>query len=365
MIKRNKSVYLILCLLLMTCVVLSGCGKKEAVVKESQITVNTAKASKTDIAKSVRYSGIVRGKNEVYIMPKVPARVTAIYVKPGDMVSVGQALLTLDSSDYEAGIQQAAAGKSLADVQLQNAQSNYERTQKLYEAGAASAQQWEVAQRGLDSAQAGIEQAAAGYRMAQDQVGNCSITAPISGVVGSVNLSLGETANTQAPAAIVTNSNDLEIEVMVSESEVTYVQQGSEVEVLIKAVQNEPFTGAVDSISTVADPVKRNYAVKVALPNQEGKIKSGMFAEVSVHTLSRQEAIGVPSTAVIPKGGRDIVYTVDEDSRARLLEVEVGIMNNQMVEILQGIKPGQEVITRGNTLVSDGSLVRVVAGGAK
>jgi len=133
--------------------------------------------------------------------------------------------------------------------------------------------------------------------------------------------------------------------------------------VVIRAVQEQPFMGQVESIATVADPVKRNYAVKVSLPNSGGLIKSGMFAELTVNTMSKPGVLTVPVGAVLPKGGRDIVYVVDQDSRARVVEVETGIKNDQNMEIVSGLTAGQEVIIKGNTLVSDGTLVKVVGGG--
>ncbi len=101
----------------------------------------------------------------------------------------------------------------------------------------------------------------------------------------------------------------------------------------------------------------------MSLPNTEGQIKSGMFAELTIDTMSKQGILTVPVGAVIPKGGQDIVYLVDGESRAQVAEVTTGIKNDQYIEIVSGLTAGQEVIVKGNTLVSDGTLVRVVGGG--
>ncbi|MBC7076245.1 MAG: efflux RND transporter periplasmic adaptor subunit [Syntrophomonadaceae bacterium] len=377
MYSRVRGLYLLLVPVLVLSLIAAGCGKKEEAVEETEITVNIAKAEKRDIAKSVSYSGIVRGENEVYIMPKVMARVTAIYVKPGDPVREGQTLLVLDSSDYEAAVKQAEAALAQAeaakranDAQKETALANYERMKKLHEAGAVSDQQLEQARSQYEalaagSAEAAVEQARAGLLQAQTQLNHCIIKSPINGVVGSINLSLGDTANPQSPAAVVTDTSRLEIEVLVSESEVSYIETGSEVDVFISAVQDEPFAGKVKSVAAVPDPVKRNYAVKVALDNQDNNIRSGMFAEVSIATISKDDVLCVPRSAVIPKGGRNIIYTVDKESRAREKEVTTGIENSSYIEILKGIEEGEKVITRGNTLVNDGTRVRVITGGEK
>ncbi|KUG02346.1 putative co/zn/cd efflux system membrane fusion protein [hydrocarbon metagenome] len=341
------------------------------------MTVKVAAAKIQYIAKTSQYSGVVRGINEVNVMAKAIARVTAINVKPGDYVKQGQVLLTLDSSDYEAGIRQAEAavamaeaGKRANDAQKATALANYERTLKLHEGGAVSDSQLEAAKAQYDalnagSAEAGVEQARAGLQQALNSTGNCTITAPINGVVGTIGLSLGETASMQSPAAVISDTSRLEIEVQVSESEIAYVQEGSQVKVTINAVRQEPFDGSVESVSVAADPSTRNYKVKITMDNPDNLIKSGMFAQVALATVSETDALCVPRNAVIPKGSKSVVYMVDEDSRARLLEVETGIENSSYIQITKGLKEGQQVIEKGNTLVSDGSKVRVVTGGGK
>lgn len=363
--RRTRLTYLLLAALLTAALLVSGCGKKEDAAKETEISVATVQAEVRDIAKSVRYAGVVRGQNEVYLLAKVPARVTGIFAQPGDRVGQGQVLVTLDSSDYQAGAAQAEAGRKSAAIQVENARLALERTQKLFAAGAASQQQLEAAQSGYDAAQVGMEQAEAALAMASVQLNNCTITSPISGVVGSVNLSLGDTANPQTPAAVVSETSQLEIEIMVSESEISYIEPGSPVDIHVRAAGDQPFKGQVGSAATVPDPVKRNYAVKISLENPDNQIKSGMFAEVAVNTLSKEKAVCVPSNAVVPKGARSVVYVVDQEKRAQEREVTVGIQNSHLVEIEKGIKAGEQVITRGSTLVTEGTLVRVVAGGGK
>lgn len=341
----------------------SGCSQEQEVVKEMELTVATAQASTMDIAKNLKLSGMTKGKDEVYIIAKTPAQVTGVLVKPGQAISQGQTIITLDSSDYQAGVQQAEAALRLAEINLETAITNLERMEKLYEAGAISTQQLEAAQSGMESAQAGVEQASAALSMAQTQINNCMITSPISGVVGTVNVSVGDMASPSSPVAVVSNTSQLEIEILASETDINYINEGEEAEIFIKAVSTEPFKGQVESVSVVPDPMKRSYSVKISLPNEDGNIKSGMFAEVNIATESKKGVLCVPASAVIPKGNRTIVFTVDEENRAREREVKVGIENSKYVEIVSGIKEGEVVITKGNTLVTDGTLVRVVAGG--
>lgn len=377
MYRSGRSIFIVLSMLLVMMLFVSGCGNDNEKVTESAQAVSLTEVQKIDLVQNVSYPGIVRGHNEVTIMPKVPARVTAIYLKPGDPVKAGQTILTLDSSDLTAAIRQAQAGVLQADaavrtnaVQLDSARTNYERSQKLFASGALSQANLDSAKAAYDALNSGTAEAAAAsaraaLATAQDALDKCTITSPINGVLGSVNLQLGETASPASPAAIVTDNADLEVEVMVNENDVGYIKEGSEVDIVVKAAGLDKIKGKVESIATVADPTKRNFSVIVALPNQDGKIRSGMFAELSIDTISKKDVLCLPVNAVIPQNGSSVVYTVDKDNKARPIDVMTGIKNDSHIEITKGLKAGQKVILKGNTLVNDGSLVRVITGGGK
>lgn len=362
---RSKKLLVVLVVILLLISILPGCGKEAEETPETQITVATAQVTARDVAKSVNLTGTTKGKDEVYVIPKAPARVTAVLVKPGQAVSQGQALINLDSSDVILGVDGAKIGLNQAELQLANAATNLERMKQLHDAGALSTRELEEVQSYYDMAEIGVEQARIGLENAQQQLSNFTVTSPINGVVGSIDISVGDMANPSSPAAIISNTSQLEIEVLASESDVNYIKEGSEAIVHIKAASDEPFVGKIETVSLVPDPMKRNYVVKVLLPNEEGLIRSGMFAQVSIATESKQDVVSVPAAAIVPKGNRTVVYVVDAESRAQETEVKVGLENSQFVEIVEGVKLGDAVITRGNTLVDDGTLVRVTAGGDK
>lgn len=373
---KQKRLWLLLALLLTGALLLSACGSKQQADKETEQAVSVVKVEKRDIAKNVRYSAMLRGSHEVSILPKISARVTGIYAKPGDAAKAGQVILTLDTTDFEAavkmaqaGVQVAEANKRSADAQLEQARLAYERYKALHEAGAVSDQaleQYKTAYEVLaaGTAAAALEQARAGLQQAQTNLNHCIITSPIDGIVGNIALSMGENSSTSTPAVIITDANQLEASILVNEAEISYIKQDEEVDVLVKAVDNKPFKGKVSSISVVPDPQRKNFTVRVQLPNQDMRIKSGMFAEVSVDTQSKTSVLAVPVNAVIPKGGRMLAYVVDENNRAREVDVEVGIKNDQYAEIVKGLSEGQTIITKGNTLVHYGSLVKAISGGA-
>ncbi|MDR1159763.1 MAG: efflux RND transporter periplasmic adaptor subunit, partial [Syntrophomonadaceae bacterium] len=192
-----------------------------------------------------------------------------------------------------------------------------------------------------------------------------TVTAPICGVIGSVSVSLGDTAGPQSPAVSITDTSRLEVDVLVNEGEISYIRKGDQAQALIEAASAEYFPALVDSVGNVPETGKSGYMVKVFFNNANNAVKSGMFAKVYLNTQRKNAALTVPLNAVLQKPGRQVVYVVDEEMRARETEVTIGIKNNEYAEILSGLQAGQEVIYMGNSLVSEGSLVQVAAGGER
>lgn len=372
---RYRSIMVMLVIMLLFLVV-SGCGKKKEEAAPDAINVETAVVKTMDITKYAGYSGRVKGSNEEAVMPKLSRRVTAVYVTEGQAVRQGQVIVSLDSSKLDTAVQQAEAAVASAkaaqaanEVQRQAALNNYNRMLELYNANALSKQALETAKAQYDAlntgaAEAGVAQAQAALSMARQNLSDCEITSPMDGIVGRVDVKVGDTASTQSPVAVINNTADLEVEAKVSEADISSVQAGTAVRVLIDAVGKEPLTGTVKSVASVADPVTRTYAVKVSLPNNDAaQVKSGMFAEVMLGTQKRTGVTGIPMVAVLPKSGENTVYVINEENRAQAVIVETGLNDGTYTEITRGLQVEQRVITKGNTLIDETSVLNFADGG--
>ncbi|MEN6460366.1 MAG: efflux RND transporter periplasmic adaptor subunit [Syntrophomonas sp.] len=373
---RNVMVALIIMSLLM---VVSGCGKKaKSEAGQDVINVNTAVVKEMNIIKYSSYTGRVKGSNEEAVMPKQALRVTAVHVTEGQTVHQGQVIASLDRSKLDAAVGQAQAGVASAraaeaanEVQRQTALSNYNRTKELHNAGAVSDQALETAKAAYDAlntgaAEAGVAQAQAALNLAQQNLADCEITSPMNGIVGRVDVSVGDTTSMQNPVAVISNTADLEIEVMVSESDVSSVKAGTAVKVIIEAIGEDPLTGTVKSVASVADTTSKSYSVTVSLPNNaKSQVKSGMFAEVQLPTKHTEDVIGIPMSAVLPQNGENVVYVVKGKDSCKAVKVQLGLNDGKFTEITDGLKIGQKVITKGNTLIDETSLLKFADGGTK
>lgn len=371
---RNVMVLLVIISLLIG---ISGCGKKTQEEAPNAINVETAVVNTMDITRYSSYSGKVKGSHEVEVMPKLSGRVTAVYVSEGQAVRQGQVIVNLDSSKLDVAVQQANAALASArsaqaanEVQRQTALSNYERVQELYNAGVISKQALETAKSQYDvlntgTAEAGVAQAQAALNLARENLADCEITSPMNGIVGRLDVAVGDTISPQSPVAVINDTADLEVEVQVSESDISSVQAGAAVNVRIRAISEEPLTGTVKSLASVANPATHTYPVKVALPNDpNAQVKSGMFAEVMLGTQHRTGVLAIPMDAVLPKSGESVVYVVNEENRAQAVVVRTGLNDGTYTEITNGLQTGQQVVTKGNTLIDETSVLNIADGGA-
>lgn len=339
-----------------------GCGEKKVVKTDPRMPVQAVEAKTGSIERIVDYSGVVKGKNEVTLYPKVAARVIAINKHEGERISKGQAIISLDTTDYASRVVTAEAALVQAEANDLNAQRNLERTKELAQQGAASSQSLEQAQMAADVSNATLASGRAALQDARNTLANCKITAPIDGVVGLINVTEGNMVSTQTAAAVVSDMRSVKVDVNVSESEITYVQKGSKVSVLIDSLNGKSVLGTVTSVASVADAASRAFPVEITLNNADGLLKSGMFAEVKLGTEAKNGVIVIPRTAVSEKGARRIVYVVANEKKktiAREREIEMGIESKGSVEIAKGLKAGERVVVKGQTLLHDGDQVRV------
>ena len=148
----------------------------------------------------------------------------------------------------------------------------------------------------------------------------------------------------------------------VSEADVNFIENGSKVNVYISSLSSQPFAGTVISVDRMAGPMNRKFTVRVGLDKPEPQMRPGMFAEVVLATEEAENTLCVPIEAVIARGEKSVVYTVDAENRARPIEVSTVIANDRLIQIVDGLEAGTPVITKGNTL-SQTVLVRWLPGG--
>ncbi|AET69686.1 RND family efflux transporter, MFP subunit [Desulfosporosinus orientis DSM 765] len=373
--KRVNIFQLLTALLVGVLLFISGCSPQMPTsAAESATTVDVAAAEARDIYGSISYSGRLKASREVQVLPQTSARIISINVSEGQGVAAGETLMTLDSSSLQASLKKAEAQVASAkanqvtnQIKLEAARKSYERTKLLYDAGSVTQVELDDAKLAYDSLNSGsveaaVAEAEASLLSVQEQIGYTSIKAPVSGIIGRIDVSVGDYVNTSNTVAVISDPQELKAEIMVGESDIAIMKLNTKVNVYVRSVGQEPFSGTISSIASVLAADSNMYPVTITLDNAKGEVKSGMYAEVSIAASGVQNALCIPLSSIIPDNGVNVVYSVTEENgemRAARVEVKTGINDGNYVQIVSGLKAGDKVVTLGNTLISDGSLLTI------
>ena len=326
---------------------LSGCTGKEKVEEVVKVPVEVYLAKNDIITRTISLSGVTEPEVTAMVMPEIMGAqmVRDVPVKVGDVVRPGTVLAFLDAKNVTLNYE-------IAERAYLDAQANYERNKALYEAGAIARVQFE-------QVESGYLQAKNSFEMRKIELSNYSIKSPIAGVVSAVNVTAGNMASPQSPAAIVSKVDTLLIKTSVNEKEAGRLQVGQEVQVVVPSMNNQEFPGKIRSIAPTMDLQIRAYPVQIEIPNPGLAIQPGTFARAEIEVERREDVIVIPTEAVIVRGNQARVFVIQEE-KAQSLIVETGLSNPRYTEITAGLKSGDQVITRGNDNVVIGDLVRIV-----
>jgi multidrug efflux pump subunit AcrA (membrane-fusion protein) len=187
------------------------------------------------------------------------------------------------------------------------------------------------------------------------------VTSTIDGTITSLPFDVGDTiSSTTSPVATVGDLQDLELQSYISEKYISNIQLGLDAEITFEAYEGLVFHGTVVEISPVLDSASRTLEITISLDdNDSSVVKSGMFGSIKLITEVKDNVISIPSSALSAGNDGYFVYVVSEDNTAVLTYVETGLEIDGRIEITSGLNVGDQVITRGQSMLQDGSSVKV------
>lgn len=337
-------------LLLASSLALTSCGKKDAEAenrtakkeKSDSVSVITARVETTSMSLTKTYTGTLEGDKQANIVSQLAERIVDIPVKVGDNVRAGQVIVKLDKGGLTSQYYQAQSN-------LQNVQKSLERTKSLFESGA-------IARQALDQAQTAFDIAKANFNAARNAV---EITTPISGVVTSVKLNIGDFTSPGTPIVTVATISQLKLIMSVGEGDIPYVAAGKNVKIYSELNPDITAKGKITEISKSADLSTRTFQIKATFSNAKNAwFKPGMFAKADLD-LSTQKAVNViPREAVVYAEKGPQVFVISE-GKAYSRNVKLGLQNDKYIEVVDGLKPGEAVARVGMNNLKDGMPVVV------
>jgi len=318
----------------------------------------------------------------VKISPVVPGRIIAIPVVPGQQVRRGQVIAQLDSQQLKEQLSQANAAVRTAEhnvaqtkANLALATSNLERYRTLYQQGVISQQnfvtyqnQVAVAQSQLDANQSQVKQSLASRDQALTQLKYTEVRSPISGIVASRLLQVGDTAagagaSPSTPVMEIVNLNTVLANANLPADQPANINVNQSAQIRSVALPGVTFNGVVTAVSPVVDFRSNTLSIQVRTPNPTGQLKVGQAVSVAITTGMHNGALTVPQTALVPdpkNSQGQVVYTV-QAGKAQPIQVKTGIAQNGQVEILSGLSAGETVVSKGAYGIPDGTAIQAVA----
>lgn len=341
--------------------ILSGCGLASGRGGEptvEAVAVAVAEARTGTLTATSRASGQLSPIRNITITAKVPGKVVAVHKQMGDTVQEGDLLVELDDKDLASQLAAAQAQYTQAQAQRAEAARQASRLEALLEQGAVSQQQAEQIRTQLTLANAQVEAARAQLELATSSYEGARITAPADGVLAARYVEPGGMVGAGSPLFQLVDLSTVVVEAGVAEAAINAVRPGVAVTVSVPAL-NRTFTGEVESVSPQMDLQTRSYRVRVTLPNPEGVLKGGMFAEVII-PLAEQTGVLVPVNALVETGSEPHVYVV-KDGVAHRTPVTVVSRSDEQV-LVEGIAEGDQVVVAGQNRLYDGAPVRLGGG---
>jgi len=387
---KAKRGWMIFCILLpFFFFILTGCGKKKengSTTSTRAVPVVVAVAKETTFFRSLRLQGTVISKNFALVPAKTGGTIESLLVDEGDKVIKGQALCKLDSENLSRTVEMlrqdvAVAGSALkvsqaleeqAKTGLSQAKRDLDRYRKLAEEDAVPARRLEetetrwknstaahkVALAQVDLAGARLKQAEAAHAIADRNLKDATVTAPISGIISERYHETGEMVKSGNSVFRIDDPSAVEISAFAPASNyghITPTQSVMRVRINDVNVGETPVTYR----SPVIEENLRTFEVKALLTEPPAAVVAGAIADVDI-VLQKREGRGVPTTAILLRGGKEVIFVLT-DKKARQLTVRTGLHTDGLVEILEGLPDGDaSVIIQGQDLVNDGDAIVVV-----
>jgi membrane fusion protein (multidrug efflux system) len=329
---------------------LLGCGNDVDASGPEQrdqevVTVESQRIEPAPLVDVAVFSGQLDAEQSVMIKPEIEGVIASVDFTQGQAVKAGDVLFRLRSREQAARLREARANRDLAG-------QRWKRAQQLLERDASSLSQADVARAEFEVAEARVD-------LAEVELERTRIRAPFDGVVGRRFVDQGDRVEEDSELVRVDSVDRLQVTFGVSDEGLPHLRTGLKVNVWVRPYPGEKFPGDVFFVSPSLDPVNRRIWVKAWIDNRDRRLAPGLFANVDLEIRRIEDALVLPESAVAIDQQGPFVWLVDADRRVSRRPIEIGLRERGIVEVIQGLQPGAEVITAGTHKVSEGERVRI------
>jgi len=342
---------------------LAGCKKDEAADKAADAVrpVKTMTITAGGTTRAIRFSGSVRARVETALGFRVPGKIVERRVDIGARVEPGRVLARLDPADLELALKTAEANVAAARSRVKVADDGLARARALNTKGFVADANLDRARLDADQAAAALEAAVSARDQAANQMTYADLVADAAGIVTDIRADVGQVVAAGTPVAVLARDGEKEVAIAVPEQDVVRFALDQAVEVRFWADREIGLAGRVREIAGSADPASRTYAIRVTLP-PDPRVRLGMTATVEARVPVAAGSVVVPLTAVAGEPGRPRVWIVDTaTATVRPRDIVLGPATDDGVRVLDGLAPGDRVVTAGVQFLTPGKKVALPA----
>ncbi len=320
----------------------SGTSQPE---KSAAIFVKTQIVRETENMNILGYTGVVEGMSSVALSFSAPGTIERMLVSEGDFAGKGQLVARLDPTSAQNMF-------NVAESSLKQAQDGYDRLKSIHEKGSLP----EVQMVDIETK---LNQAQSGYNIARKNLEDCSLYAPVSGVVGRKMAEAGEIAVPGKAVITLIDISSVKISFSVPENEISLIPSSCESVITVSALGDKQFTGKKITKNAVANPVSHTYKASVNVANPGRDLLPGMVCNITLSNKTPEAGISIPIEVVMTSAdGRSFVWC-DENGTARRRFIATGKARGNGVEVTQGLSEGDVIVTEGFQKISEGDNISV------
>ncbi|MDN4983287.1 efflux RND transporter periplasmic adaptor subunit [Bradyrhizobium arachidis] len=333
-------------------------------------------------AKTFRAEYVTEGKVAVDEDRSTPVfspyagRVTKLLAKPGESVTQGQPLFTIEAADTvqaQNDFIAAMTSQNKAKSALELADIQYRRAKDLYEGRAIPLKDFQQAEATQVQAQNDMRSSVTALEAANNKLRilgftdetikafqtkstinpEITIYAPISGTVVQRKIGPGQYVNTGAsdPVFVIGDLSTVWLTAFVRESDAASVSVGQDIAVNVMALPGHPLAAKINYVAAAIDPNTRRLLVRATIDNKDGLLKPEMFANVTIYSTGDRAAPAVPKQALIYEGDQVRIWVARDDKSVELRQIKIGLINGKLVEVTSNLRPGERIVVKGSLFI--------------
>jgi membrane fusion protein (multidrug efflux system) len=320
---------------------------------------NVVTAATTEIAAGPVIAGQLTPAREATVRAQVGGSIVALNVDRGLPVRAGAVLAKISSRDLEMALESSKVAVKSAETTLSVASSELQRTEALVKGGALAARDLEQARNAVSNAEAQLAAARSRQTSVMQQIDDTTVTAPFAGVVSARAANLGDVVTPGTEIVTIIDPSSMRLEASVRSDQIAEVARGAAARFTIRGVPGE-FTGVVDRVSPSADPITRQVSLFIRIPNTQGRLIAGLFAEGRVETATHTGVV-IPLSAVDETGPAPTVTRIRGD-KAERVTVTLGLRTpeTEQVEVVSGVADGDVLVVGSSKAIPPGTTVKVI-----